>query len=247
MIGLELFTEAGLQFAWRWFHVIAGICWIGLLYYFNFVQVPAFAQMEASARNNAMDKLAWRALWWFRWAAVFTFITGVFMLEKIIRENPADYTDNPELVKITIGALLGTIMLLNVWGIIWRGQKVVIANARNVQAGGEADPAAPAAGRGALMASRQNTIFSFAMLFFMVGATHFNSSSAGADPSPGAFLLIGIIIMAVLELNAIGLMPWKKEVGKGLNWMYESHKNALISGAVVAVVYWLLTEILLMS
>ena len=134
----------------------------------------------------------------------------------------------------------------DVGGILWRGQKVVIANARNVQAGGEADPAAPDAGRAALMAGRQNAIFSFGRLFFMAGSTHFIGGGT-EDSSPGLFLLIGIIIMAVLELNAIGLMPWKKEVGKGLNWMYESHKNALISGTVLAIVYWLLTEILLMS
>ena len=245
MIGLELFTESGLQFLWRWLHIIAGVCWIGLLYYFNFVQVPAFAQMEAAARNNAMDKLAWRALWWFRWAAVATFVTGLFMWEYLFRTTD-NFFDISAGVGITLGALIGTVMMLNVWGIIWRGQKVVIANARNVQAGGEADPAAPAAGRAALMASRQNAIFSFGLLFFMAGSSHFIGGGT-EDSSPGLFLLIGILIMAVLELNAIGLMPWKKEVGKGLNWMYESHKNALISGTVLAIVYWLLTEILLMS
>ncbi len=69
--------------------------------------------------------------------------------------------------------LLGITMFLNVWGVIWRNQKVVIANARNVLAGGEADPNAAAAGRKAALASRQNTIFSFTMLFFMIGAAHF--------------------------------------------------------------------------
>ena len=69
--------------------------------------------------------------------------------------------------------LLGITMFLNVWGVIWRNQKVVIANARNVLAGGEADPNAAAGGRKAALASRQNTIFSFTMLFFMVGAAHF--------------------------------------------------------------------------
>ena len=64
----------------RWLHVVVGIAWIGLLYYFNFVQVPAFAEMEAAARNNAIDKLASRALWWFRWAAVATLVTGIMIL-----------------------------------------------------------------------------------------------------------------------------------------------------------------------
>lgn len=245
MIALELFSETGLQFLWRWSHIIAGVCWIGLLYYFNFVQVPAFAEMDAAARNNAMDKLAWRALWWFRFAALATFVTGLLMWEYLFRKTD-DFFDIPGAVGITVGAIMGTIMMLNVWGVIWRGQKVVIGNARNVQGGGEADPAAPAAGRAALMASRQNAIFSFAMLFFMAGSTHF-IGGGGFDSKPGLFLLISLIIIAVLELNALGLMPWKREVGKGLNWMYESHKNALISASVLAVVFWLLTETLLMA
>src|SRR4030088_3043016 len=72
--------EPGLAFLARWAHVLVGITWIGLLYYFNFVQVPAFAEMEAAARNNAIDKLASRALWWFRWAAVATLVTGILIL-----------------------------------------------------------------------------------------------------------------------------------------------------------------------
>src|SRR5256885_16092800 len=75
-----IISRFGGAFVSRWLHVIMGITWIGLLYYFNFVQVPAFAQMEAAARNNAIDKLASRALWWFRWAAAATFALGVLIL-----------------------------------------------------------------------------------------------------------------------------------------------------------------------
>jgi len=80
MVAIEIFHRYGLDFLARWAHVLAGITWIGLLYYFNFVQVPAFAQMEGPARNNAIDKLASRALWWFRWAAVATFGFGILLL-----------------------------------------------------------------------------------------------------------------------------------------------------------------------
>ena len=71
MLGaaLDIFSKTGFAYLSRWSHVVVGITWIGLLYYFNFVQVPAFGEMEAAARNNAIDKLASRALWWFRWAA----------------------------------------------------------------------------------------------------------------------------------------------------------------------------------
>ena len=75
-----IISRDGGAFLSRWLHVVVGITWIGLLYYFNFVQVPAFAEMEAAARNNAIDKLASRALWWFRWAAVATLVTGIMIL-----------------------------------------------------------------------------------------------------------------------------------------------------------------------
>jgi len=78
--ALNIISRSGGAFASRWAHVVVGITWIGLLYYFNFVQVPAFAEMDAAARNNALDKLAWRALWWFRWAAVATVATGIMIL-----------------------------------------------------------------------------------------------------------------------------------------------------------------------
>ena len=78
--ALNIISRSGGAFASRWAHVVVGITWIGLLYYFNFVQVPAFAEMEAAARNNAIDKLASRALWWFRWAAVATVASGILIL-----------------------------------------------------------------------------------------------------------------------------------------------------------------------
>ena len=77
--ALDFWTKNSGQFFSRWLHVVVGVAWIGLLYFFNFVQVPAFAEMEPAARNNAMDKLTWRALWWFRWAAVATVVTGFLL------------------------------------------------------------------------------------------------------------------------------------------------------------------------
>jgi len=79
---MELFSQEGLAFLTRWLHVLAGITWIGLLYYFNVVQVPAFAAYgdEGKARNISIDKLARRALWWFRWAAVVTLVLGLLII-----------------------------------------------------------------------------------------------------------------------------------------------------------------------
>jgi uncharacterized membrane protein len=245
--ALNIISRGGGAFASRWAHVVVGITWIGLLYYFNFVQVPAFAEMEAAARNNAIDKLASRALWWFRWAAVATLATGILILLFQKEGDDAqlfsgDYIKSSQGMSIYTGVLLALIMFFNVWLVIWPNQKKVIANARNVQAGGEADPAAAAAGRKAGLASRQNTIFSFAMLMFMVGTFHFFSGEGfKLEPSGGeraTYWIIAIVIAALLELNALGIIGGRAT--NVTNWMYESHRNALVAGGVLVVGYYLL-------
>jgi uncharacterized membrane protein len=244
--ALNIISRSGGAFASRWLHVVVGITWIGILYYFNFVQVPAFAEMEAAARNNAMDKLAWRALWWFRWAAVLTVLTGlsilIFQYDGKAQLVDGDYWKSVPGMSIATGILLALVMFLNVWGVIWRKQKIVIANARNVQAGGEADPGAAAQGRLALMASRQNTIFSFTMLMFMVGTAHFFGGGIGnwkLEPEGsdrGIYWAIVLVITLVLELNALGVIGGTKP--GGVNWIYDSHKNTLITGGVLVVVFY---------
>jgi uncharacterized membrane protein len=248
-LALEIFDNYGLNFLVRWAHVLAGITWIGLLYYFNFVQVPAFAALDAGARNQVVDKLASRALWWFRWAALATFLFGLLIgLIPLSSEGDGIFlTDGffktGEGVAIATGMLLGITMFLNVWGVIWPKQKVVIANARNVLAGGEADPNAAAAGRKALLASRMNTIFSFTMLFFMIGAVHF-LDRGGFDTSSdrGIYWAITGILWLVLEASCLG---WIGGTGQNLtNWMYEDHKRAIGVGLVLVVVWYALWEII---
>ena len=163
MGDIALFTSYGLDYLVRWGHFLAGITWIGLLYYFNFVQGEYFKEAEDAHRSGAIQKLVPRALWWFRWAAMFTFLTGVILLA--YRHQGISYD-------ITIGATLGTLMFLNVWLIIWPNQKTVIASATQVAQGGEALPEAAASAPKATLASRTNTLFSFPMLFFMGGASH---------------------------------------------------------------------------
>src|SRR5262249_28131507 len=135
-VALNIFNRnPGLQFLARWAHVVVGIVWIGILYYFNFVQTPAFAEMDAGARNNAIDKLASRALWWFRWAAAATLLTGVLILLAEVNAKgnatlfDGDYWKSPEGISIATGILLAVTMFLNVWLVIWPNQKKVIANA----------------------------------------------------------------------------------------------------------------------
>ncbi len=253
---MELLTRSGLSFGFRWLHVLAGITWIGLLYYFNLVQVPAFAAYgdEGKARNIAIDKVARRALWWFRWAAVGTLVTGLFIVGAT-KDYMLDFMTKPagstlghvgHDAVILVGMVMGITMAANVWMVIWKNQKIVLANAANLINGGEADPGAPAAGRAALLASRQNAVFSVGMLFFMVGATHFYAGQF-AEATAGkawTFVIISLVILAVLELNCLGMIGGKANTNK-LLWPYESHKNAIISAFSLWAVLWILSEILL--
>ena len=243
----SFFSRAGLSgFGFRWLHIVFGVTWIGLLYFFNFVQVPAYAEFgdDAKARNLAIDKVTRRALWWFRWAALGTFLTGI-----IIVGLTKDYFDaglkEAGNSAIVTGMLLGTIMLLNVWGVIWRNQKIVLANAANVLAGHPADPAAAAAARRGAMASRQNTLFSIAMVWFMVFKSHAPYSPFELSSGKfAAYWIIALVLIAVLELNALGLMPWKTEPKKGLNILYDSVQNVLIAGFGLWVIFLVLWEII---
>jgi uncharacterized membrane protein len=158
----------------RWLHVLAGITWIGLLYYFNFVQVPAMAKAKADGTAAGITKhVAPKALLWFRWAALVTWLTGAIYL---IRASQLDFVDafllgfgshpNPQNAVIGMGAWLGTIMLFNVWVLIWPNQKKVLGM---VEAS-DADKAKAA--RVALLASRTNTMLSIPMIYFMVASAH---------------------------------------------------------------------------
>jgi uncharacterized membrane protein len=247
-LALEIFDNYGLNFLARWAHVLAGITWIGLLYYFNFVQVPAFAQLDAGARNQSIDKLASRALWWFRWAAAATFLFGLLigLIPEVSGEDASflreDYFKEPAGIAIATGMLLGITMFLNVWGVIWRNQKVVIANARNVLAGGEADPNAAVAGRKAALASRQNTVFSFTMLFFMIGTAHFvQGSDFNTDDNRLIYWIVTLVLWLALELNCLGVIGG---TGQNVtNWIYEDHKRAIGAGLVLVVVWYVLWEL----
>ena len=192
MGDIALLTGYGLDFLFRWIHFLAGTVWIGLLYYFNFVQTEYFKEAEDAHRAGAIRALVPRALWWFRWGAMFTFLSGVLLLA--YRHTGISYD-------ITVGATLGTLMFLNVWLIIWPNQKTVIASANQVAEGGEALPEAAAAAPKAALASRTNTLFSAPMLFFMGSSAHM-SNGLITDAGPLGLILI-LLIVALLEANAI--------------------------------------------
>ncbi len=195
MGDIAIFSMAGLDFLFRWIHLLGGITWIGLLYYFNFVQTEYFKEAEPAHRAGAIQKLVPRALWWFRWGAMLTFLTGVALLSA--RHSGLTYA-------ITVGSVLGTIMFLNVWLIIWPNQKIVIASANGVAEGNEPLPEAAGAAPKAALASRTNTLFSAPMLFMMFASGHLslgeNTMLAAASATSLGIVLLVIIL---LELNAI--------------------------------------------
>jgi len=161
----------------RWTHFFGGITWIGLLYYFNFVQVPTFKELDAPTKNILVPRLVKRALFWFRWMALVTVVAGwLFFLTRWAidsSQGPVDMTRTWWYVSILTGGFLGTFMFLNVWGIIWRNQKKVIHATEELAKGTPAPPEMGKWSRQALIASRMNVAMSFPMLFFMGAASHF--------------------------------------------------------------------------
>ena len=157
----------------RLLHIVSGVMWIGLLYYFNVVQVPGLADAAADKGGpggaGISKYIAPRALWWFRWAAVVTWITGAYYLAfgfgstKVLHEA---FTLEPGFRTIGVGAWLGTIMLFNVWVLIWPNQKKILGMVPAT------DEQKAKARKTALLASRTNFVLSVPMLMCMGGQGH---------------------------------------------------------------------------
>ncbi len=161
------FDHAWWAFAFRWLHVLGGIMWIGILYYFNFVQIPNMPNIDEDKRPAITQVIAPAALFWFRWGAMWTIVTGLILaamngyLVDAITLGLSNGTAQHSM--IGIGMWLGTIMWANVWFIIWPNQKIALGID-----GAEGDKAA--AGRTAMLFSRTNTMLSLPMLWAMISA-----------------------------------------------------------------------------
>lgn len=225
---MALASIDGIQFLLRWVHFLSGITWIGILYYFNFIQGSWFKETEAEHKKAAVQKLVPRALWWFRWGAMFTFLSGLLMI--LLEGHKAGglilaFEGNSWGAFILTGATLGTLMWANVWFIIWPAQKVVIAVAQ-----GATNPDAAALGAKAGLASRTNTLFSIPMLYFMGAARHLQ---ADVVLNPAVLGALGVVIGA-LWINGI--------VGK--TGPMTSVKGVITYGLVLTVVLYGIIEVL---
>ncbi len=164
-------------------------------------------------------------MWYFRWAAMFTFLTGVYMLA---------YRHPGWTLDITIGATMGTLMFLNVWLIIWPNQKIMIASNQQVKGGGQALPEAAAAGPKAGLASRTNTLFSIPMLFFMGASAHFAHGGLTADKQLALIVALGDHRGAAIERD---LRQTRSDgIGAWRDFQWPSADGRALGGRVASLV-----------
>ena len=195
----QLVSMDGIAFIARWLHFFFGVMWIGHLYYFNFTQGTAVAQMDAGGKSGVTNKLLPVALYWFRWGAMWTLVSGLVLLAIAGHRGGAEVFSGGWGVSILIGGILGITMWANVWFVIWPRQQIVMASAAKVAAGGQADPQAAIVAPQALLASRTNTMFSIPMLFFMGSASHL---PAPVTPESNLTLLWAVLAVLLLALQA---------------------------------------------
>ena len=173
----DLFGDVHLFF--RWLHVIAGITWIGILYFFNMINVPLQGALDDAGKKAVNPKMMPRALWWFRWGAMFTFLAGMVLFTLNYMYTPgvgfgpsALFTDANGITDrawwIMFGMLLGTVMWFNVWFIIWPAQVKILGGTASAEE-------LPGLRRRAFLASRTNTYLSGPMLFGMLAPSHFGA------------------------------------------------------------------------
>ncbi|MFN0116906.1 MAG: urate hydroxylase PuuD [Elusimicrobiota bacterium] len=202
----DLFSNFNLLF--RWIHVISGIVWVGHLYFFNFVNLQLQASIDDVTKKAVNPQLMPRALWWFRWGAMSTFISGLILFTMIYMYTPgvgfgpsntfSSYEGiTGRAIWILMGMTLGSIMWFNVWFIIWPTQKLIL--------GGKA-PAdqLPALRTKAAKFSRINTFLSGPMLFGMLAAPHYGSAS----------FLSMLIVISIAMLAVSAAYKASKNVGK---------------------------------
>ena len=183
--------NALLLYGIRWIHYVSGVCWIGLLYFLNLVNVPLQGKLDAGVKKVLTPELMPRVLFWFKWAAMFTFLSGLLYYAILFEMGKLRHAAPNHAYWILFGMLLGTIMWFNVWFVIWPNQRKII---NGVKSGNPADPSIP---KKALLFSRINTFLSVPMLFFMGYGRHVGHAS-----NVSMFSLEGLVVIVLA--GAIG-------------------------------------------
>lgn len=194
-------TDALIGGMLRWFHIFSGIVWIGILYFFNFVNVPVQGKLDAAAKKAVNPELMPRALWWFRWGAMSTFLFGLVLFYwKYMRGanlRDADGTLSDRAIWIMFGMTLGIVMWFNVWFVIWPAQKKILGAGKAGQ-----PPPANLPPRAKLF-SRINTVLSGPMLGGMVAA---NNAIPSSTLSLAVVILVSLLVihLALRASNKVG-------------------------------------------
>jgi uncharacterized membrane protein len=246
---VEIFTEwfgpngAGQVLA-RWAHYLTGAAWIGLLCYFNFVQVPAFHQLTDAVRADVLREVTARAMSWRRWSALATAATGLVIL---LLQDPYDgdyleYLGTARGTAVAFGSLLGLLMLGNVWLVIVRNQSIVIDSAQQALSGRGARPDAPLAAKRLARAERCNVLFSIPMLWFMGAAPHFADGAFRFTTLPGqdyigAAWVVFIIVVGVVELSALGQIGGYDSTTNRL--LFDSAGSSILGGLIMWAILWI--------
>jgi uncharacterized membrane protein len=190
----DIAGQAFWMFVFRWIHFLAGITWIGLLYFLNLVNVRFAASLDASVRPTIVPPLLTRVLAWFRHSAWVTALAGLVLIYLLYWQR-GDIVTTDNAKTIFTGMILGLIMAINVWVLIWPNQKKIIAAMRAGQAPD------PSWGRTALYASRTNFTLSFPMLLFMAGASHYPMDWGG-------IVVLGVIAAIIGFCVVFSVQKW---------------------------------------
>lgn len=172
----------------RYLHIVFGIAWIGLLYYFNFCSTVYLASAPQDSKISMITTLMPRVLWWFRWAAAFTFVTGAYLVHVVWNAG----TLKEDTI---IAGVMATIMAINVWFVIWPNQRVVIQSHENMRDGIDPLPDQAACGAAAFLASRTNTLLSLPMVATMVSSAHYHLGGQIETNSYGMFIALALVLL----------------------------------------------------
>lgn len=224
----------------HWIHVLAGVVWIGTLYFFNFFLTPFLEKTRAEVRVEVFHNLVPLTLAWFRWASLATVLTGgLIYAHWVTSVGSAVFFYWPHGLAISVGGLLGIVMFANGWFVMHPNQEIAIASATRVAQGGQANPAAGAHSRRVVLASRTNLLLSIPMFFFMVAAGHGPSMTAMSQAaSPIWFWIVTLVVIGAIEINALtGLQGTLKK-------LLDSLYGTLAAGFVLLAVFYILIDML---
>lgn len=241
-MNISAFSDHG-AFLFRYFHIVGGVAWIGVLWYINFIQGGYVGGLDAAGQTTAKQKLFPKVMWYFRYGALLTFLTGVALIglkgfDPKVALPVGSEQWNAWFAKIYPGFMFATIMFINVWFVIWPRQKKVIAAAN-----GEKIDGVPAMARRGFIASRTNTLLSVPMLFFMAAAQNLTLNTVSADKLQ---LWIIIVTAVLLLIEATALLASNDPAAKPATVKpVETVKGVIHMGFILTILLYVGVELIL--